>query len=73
MFPGALALLVRVHGGVGGVLQSFLVGAVFGIDGEADAGGALDEIAIKLEGLVEAAVEDANKAGESNRNEPKCN
>src|ERR1700761_8595178 len=35
---GTLALLVGVHGGVGGVLQGFLVGAVLWVDGEADAG-----------------------------------
>ena len=54
---GAPALLMGVHGGVGGVLQGFLVGAVFWIDGESDAGGAMDEMAVQLEGLVEAAFE----------------
>lgn len=54
---GAPALLMGVHGGVGGVLQGFLVGAVFGIDGESDAGRAMNEMAVQLEGLVETALE----------------
>ena len=45
---GALALFVRVHGGVGRLLQGFLGGAILGIDGQAHAGGGLQAIAFNF-------------------------